>query len=377
MKKLKVANLVLNNFTSDNRVYKTSRSLRDMGLDVQIVGLLKGDVKEHDEADGIPVHRVKIKTMALPEGKIFGAIKYLEIIFRIVLNYRKADVWHCNDFEMLLMGAIAKFTRPRLRLVYDSHEYQAERYGRSGIEKRFVQVVEKRIIKKADHFITVSKGIAEEYKRLYGIKNPVIIYNSPHYVPIEKKNILRSKLGIPDDAKLFLYQGGFAVSRGMELLLETFEKMNDPKLHLVMMGSGTYQTLIEEVAARSEVVHFHPFVQYHDLIPYTSSVDVGVISTQNLCLNNWFCMPNKLFEYIQAEIPVLTNNLHDCRQVVKEWNIGEVIPEYSESSLEKAVREMAEKDLGIYNEGLKKAKDHFQWENEEKKLQAIYQTYLY
>ncbi len=376
MSKVRLANIVLNNFTSDNRVYKTSRSLRDMGFDVEIVGLLKGDVKEFDEADGIPVRRVKIKTMSLPEGKLWGAIKYLEIIFRIVFNYRKADVWHCNDFEIFLMGVFAKITRPKLRLIYDSHEYQAERYGRSGLEKTFVQKMERWTIRKADHIIQVSKGIADEYVRLYGIEEPTIVYNSPHLTPVEKKDILRSKLNIPEDAKLFLYQGGFAVSRGMELLLETFEKMNDPKLHLVMMGAGKFQPLIEEVAQRSEVVHFHPFVPYHDLIPYTASVDVGIISTQNLCLNNWFCMPNKLFEYIQAEIPVLTNNLHDCKAVVNEWKIGEVIPEYTHDSLEAAVRKMAEQDLNKYIPGLQKAKQHFQWENEEKKLQQIYQKYL-
>ena len=83
-------------------------------------------------------------------------------------------------------------------------------------------------------------------------------------------------------------------------------------------------------------------------------------------------MPNKLFEYIQAEIPVLTNNLHDCRQVVKEWEIGEVIPEYNAEDLERSVRAMAKKDLSIYQEGLKKAKKNFQWNTEEKKLEEIY-----
>jgi hypothetical protein len=74
MKKLKVANLVLNNFTSDNRVYKTAKSLTDFGYSVTIIALLKGDVKAKDEIDGIPIERIELKTMALPEGTLWGAI---------------------------------------------------------------------------------------------------------------------------------------------------------------------------------------------------------------------------------------------------------------------------------------------------------------
>ncbi|MFT4778548.1 MAG: glycosyltransferase involved in cell wall biosynthesis [Flavobacteriales bacterium] len=372
MKKLKVANLVLNNFTSDNRVYKTAKSLTDFGYSVTIIALLKGDVKAKDEIDGIPIERIELKTMALPEGTLWGAIKYLEIIWKMVFRYRKYDIWHCNDFEIFFMGVLAKMTRPKLKLVYDSHEYQSERYGKAGIEKKFISRMEKLTIHKAEAFITVSAGIAEEYKRRFGVKAPCLVYNSPHYTVVSKSSVLRDKFGIPSSSKIFLYQGGLAVSRGMELLLETFERMNDPSLHLVMMGSGKFQPLVEKIAGRSDVVHFHPSVPYHDLIQYTASVDVGIISTQNLCLNNWFCMPNKLFEYIQAEIPVLTNNLHDCRQIVREWKIGEVIPEYTTEDLEKSVREMARKDLSQYSDGLKKAKLNFQWNTEEKKLKEIY-----
>ena len=374
MKKRTVANLVLNNFTNDNRVYKTSRTLRDAGFDVTIGALKKGDVNEHDEADGIPVHRIPLKTMKLPDGLIWGAIKYVEIIFSMVFKFRKCDIWHCNDFEIFFMGVLAKMTRPKLKLVYDSHEYQSERYGKQGIEKRFIATMEKWFIHKASAFITVSRGIAEEYTRRFGVQNPIIVYNSPHYEPLEKKNILRAKLNIPNDAILFLYQGGFAVSRGMELLLETFKQLNDSKLHLVMMGAGQFQPLIEQTAGESEVVHFHPFVPYHDLIAYTASVDVGIISTQNLCLNNWFCMPNKLFEYIQAEIPVLSNNLSDCKRVVREWEIGDIIEEYNAEELEKAIRKMAAEDLSKYQPGLKKAKEHFQWEQEELKIKEIYSS---
>lgn len=369
----RVANIVLNDFTNDNRVYKTSRTLRDAGMEVQIVALFKGDVPEFDQADGIPIHRVRIRSMALPEGLIWGGIKYLESIARIVMGYRKVDIWHCNDFEIFFIGILAKMTNPRLKLVYDSHEYQAERYGKHPIERAFIRRMERWFIHRTEAFITVSRGIAEEYTRLYGLENPVVVYNSPHRVEVEGNNLLRDEFDIPNDALLFLYQGGLAVSRGIELLLQTFERMKDPKLHLVLMGSGTHEPLCAAAAERCESIHLRPPVPYHDLIQYTAGADIGVISTQNLCLNNWFCMPNKMFEYIQAGVPVLCNDLHDCRRVIEEYSLGEIIPEYNSEALETAVKFMASVDLNKYQSGLKKAQEHFTWESEEPKLREIYQ----
>ena len=372
----RVANIVLNNFTNDNRVYKTSRTLRDVGMEVEIVALLKGDVPEFDQSDGIPVRRIRIRSMALPEGRIWGGIKYLEIIARIVLGYRKMDVWHCNDFEIFFMGLLAKMTNPSLKLVYDSHEYQSERYGKHPLEKVFIRSMERWFIHRTEAFITVSEGIAHEYTKRFKVANPVVVYNSPHRVEVTPNTLLRDQFAIPVDAIIFLYQGGLAVSRGIELLLETFERMNDPNLHLVLMGSGKHEGLCAKAAERCDSIHLRPPVPYHELIQYTASADIGVISTQDLCLNNWFCMPNKLFEYIQAGVPVLCNDLHDCRLIIERYSLGEIIPEYQTDALEATVRSMASMELQSYQAGLKKAKDNFNWQSEEPKLRKIYQRFI-
>jgi glycosyltransferase involved in cell wall biosynthesis len=179
-------------------------------------------------------------------------------------------------------------------------------------------------------------------------------------------------LNIPDGATLFLYQGGLVVGRGIELLLEVFEHINDPNIHLALMGRGNYEPRIKAAAERCSSIHFHPAVPYHDLVEYTSSADVGILSIQNLCLSYWYCMPNKLFEYIQARIPILSNNLHDSKMVIEEYNLGVVIPEYTLEALEAGIREIARQDLSVYQPGLEKAKGEFHWEKEEAKLLEIY-----
>lgn len=87
-------------------------------------------------------------------------------------------------------------------------------------------------------------------------------------------------------------------------------------------------------------------------------------------------MPNKLFEYIQAGVPVLCNDLHDCRLIIERYSLGEIIPEYQTDALEATVRSMASMELQSYQAGLKKAKDNFNWQSEEPKLRKIYQRFI-
>ena len=369
---MRVASVVLNNFTSDNRVYKTAKSLQIQGYEVHVVALLKGDVKAREVFDGIPVHRIKLKTMVLPEGVIWGGIKYIEMFIRIIAGYRKFDIWHCNDFEPFLIGRIAKFFNRKLKLVYDCHEYEAERFGKHKSEKWVISNVEKRIISSAGSVINVSEGIAAEYKRLYGLKETTLIYNSPHLMQVNRSDKLREALNIPKGKKIFLYQGGLVISRGIELLLETFAGLEDRDYVIVFMGKGGYQPLIEEYIAKHSNIYLHPNVAYDKLLSFTTSADYGIISTQNLCLNNWFCMPNKLFEYIHAEIPMVTNNLYDCRNLVEKYDIGVVAEEYSKEALTEAMDVISKIDKESYRERLKSVKQIFNWQNEEKKLFDLY-----
>jgi glycosyltransferase involved in cell wall biosynthesis len=220
--------------------------------------------------------------------------------------------------------------------------------------------------------INVSEGIRLEYERLYGITDIELIFNSPHYTKVESSDKLREELDIPEGKRIFLYQGGLTVSRGIELLLETFAEMEDSDNVVVFMGKGSYEPMVNEYVAKYTNIYYHPQVPYDLLISYTASADYGVISTQNLCLNNYFCMPNKLFEYIHAEIPILTNNLFDCRNMVEGYKLGVVAEEYSREALVKAVDEISHLPKSHFVPNLKKMKDEFCWEKEEKKLIALY-----
>lgn len=371
-KKVRVANVVLNNFTTDNRVYKISKSLQDAGYELVVVALLKGDVPKEEVKDGIQVHRVSLRTITLPEGTLWGLIKFIEIIYKIVRGYRSYDIWHCNDIEAFGIGVVARFFHPSLKLVYDCHEFEGERNGRSSFERRLVRWFEKLFIHRAKAVITVSPNIAKAYTDRYNVDPVWLVRNVPHKANTAvKKDIFRKRFNIPSNETIFLYQGAFTYNRGLEEALEAFKGISHA--HLVCMGYGVYLNMVKEAANKYENIHFMPAVPYNEVLEHTASADVGLLSVRPTCLSYLFCLPNKLFEYIQAGIPILSNDLPDCRKIIEDYNIGWVIKEFSPDSIREAVENLRGQDLSQFSNGLLKAQNDLHWEKEEHTLIDIYQ----
>ena len=134
---MRIANVVLNDFTRDNRVLKVSESLAGAEHDVTVVALHKEGLPMEEERGAWNVVRTRIATSALPRGTVFGVLKMAELALRVVWRWRKADAWHCNDIEAFVLGWCAQRLNPRLRLIYDCHEFEAERNAKPAIERKW------------------------------------------------------------------------------------------------------------------------------------------------------------------------------------------------------------------------------------------------
>ncbi len=100
--------------------------------------------------------------------------------------------------------------------------------------------------------------------------------------------------------------------------------------------------------------------------------DFGIISTENVCLNHFYCMPNKLFEYVHSEIPILVNALEDCRNFVEKNRVGMAVKEETTESWKEAVMSLSQKNKSSFISNLIQVKEIYNWQNEEKKLLEFY-----
>jgi glycosyltransferase involved in cell wall biosynthesis len=369
----RIAVLVLNNFVNDNRVQKIASSLGQHQYDVTVVAFLKGAVEEKESHPNYKVHRIRLKSSGLPSGnKIFGAIKYLEFIFKTIRHYRSYDIIHCNDFEAMFIGVCVKCTRPKLQLVYDCHEYERERTAMNFVKKWSTRMLEPIVIRFARQVFVVSPGILSEYQRLYPSAKTDLLMNVPHIQEFDNQHLLRKAFGLRDDQRIYLYQGALTVGRGIEVLLDTFSNFQQDHRVVVFMGYGPLVEKIKSVAANHPCVYYHPAVAYSEIMNYTSGADFGLNTPQNVSKSYYYCLPNKLFEYIHAEIPIITNNLYDCRLLVEAEQIGTVISTFDREGITQAIVTAESLDRPRIIERMKTIKARYTWQEEEQKLLAYY-----
>lgn len=370
---MKIISLVATSFQNDNRVQRMAETIQSMGNDITIVGWKKGNVAEHEKINGIPIHRVFPSTTKWKRSnKLIGLIQFIHFNWTVIQAYKKVDIWHCNDFEAFWMGVFAKWMNPRLKLVYDLHEYQKERLGTPWYVRKVIGWLESWQIKNAERLITISPGIQKEYERLYGVTNIALVRNTPHHTEVVNANIYREKFPIRADQKIFLYQGMLGPDRGIEELISAFHQRKDDRAVLMIMGQGKLLPLVEKAMKENALIFHHPYVPYHEINRYTSSADVGFNMAKDSCLNHTYCLPNKIFEYIQALLPIVTNNLVDCTQLIQTYQIGTVIQQYDSDGINTAIDEMLNKDFSQLKNHLTTAKSELHWEKEQQALIDVY-----
>lgn len=374
---MKVISLLVTNFKNDNRVFRMANSLSQNGFPTTVVAWKKEGVAENENFNGVDVQRIIVSSDRWKRlNLIIGAIQYFEFAFRVISRYRKVDAWHCNDYEAFVIGVLAKISRPNLKLIYDCHELESHRNGKGAVMRFIILSLERLFISWAELVITVSPSIQQFYLNTFKLKHVLLVRNLPNEMQVLKSNTLREKLGVKNQQMVFLYQGMLGKGRGIEVLLNAFELRKENEAVIVFMGFGAMKELIEAYASRNENIFFVPAVSYAEIPVYTGSADVGVNSVEPTCLSYKYSLPNKLFEYIQSEIPVLTNDLPDCAALVNEYKVGKVIPAWNVDSINDVVNVMLKEDLSVYQDHLKSAKKILNWEVEEQVLISAYKTIL-
>ena len=371
---IKVVQTVFNNYTNDSRVFKTANSLSSEGYKVSVVGHHDVNLAKSEIVNGVKIHRVSFLNRKITKSKISKLIAYIKYIKEALFYSSETDIIHCNDLNTLPIGVlIKKFYNKNVKVVYDAHEYETQKNGLHGIDKKLVALLERYCIKYADQVITVSDSIAHEYVRLYGIDKPYVVLNTPLKKKMAKQNLFRDRFNISKKQSIFLYQGNFGPGRGIEVLLSTFKLIESSSV-IIFMGYGQLENKIKEHASHYRNIYFHEAVNQTVLLDYTSSADFGIATIENTCLSYYYSLPNKIFEYIMANLAVIVSDLPEIRQVIEENQVGVIAKESNVKGLIQAIKEATQLNKTIYLKNIKKMQDIYNWNNQEKVLFTAYKN---
>ncbi|MHC1707967.1 MAG: glycosyltransferase [Bacteroidales bacterium] len=363
---------VTNDLTTDQRVDKVARSLMSLNFEVLLIGRQKADSKKL-QMRSYETHRF---LLLFEKGPFFYAEFNLRLFF--FLLGQKASVFVANDLDTLLSVYLASIFRKK-PIVYDSHEYFTEVPEIQGrpIVKKIWTLIEKSIFPKLQDIFTVNQSIADIYSAKYS-KEIKVLRNVPerrHLPP----SLPRSDLGLPEEKYIILLQGaGINVDRGAEEAISAMNFIDDAVL-LIIGGGDVMPDLKKqaEIQGLEKKVIFLPRQPWERLMQYTQASDIGLTLDKDTNLNYRYSLPNKLFDYIQAGIPVLASPLPEIKKIVETYHIGVLISNHQPRHIaEKITVMLSEKNhQEKWRENLKLASENLCWEKEESILADVYRKF--
>jgi len=301
---------------------------------------------------------------------------YLNLFGEIVLRYQPR-VLIAHDLPMLAVAAAAARMQGA-KLVYDSHELYTEQ-ELTRRERRRWREIESAYIGTCDMVITINPSIAQELQRRYGLGHVEVISNADRAtgLPHDEGRLRRTFQLAPTD-RVLLFQGGLSGGRNLDGLVRAMSMVGSIQVKLVILGDGYLRgTLMRMVKTHGLEgrVYLHPAVPQSELIGVSAGADAGIIPYQATCLNNYYCTPNKLFEFIAAGIPILANDLPEIRRVVAGQAIGLVGAMKSPAEMANLIDQFFadEERLRNWKSRLAQVRAELCWEAEAPRLQGLFE----
>lgn len=357
MKKIIVS--VTNNLVNDQRVERVCESLHRWGFEILLVGRawpVETDIKRP--------YACKRFRLLFNRNFLFYAEYNLRLFF--FLLFRRADILLANDLDTLPANWLAARIKGS-RLFFDSHEYFPETpevYQRF-LVKKFWLSVERLCIGNCNVYYTVSKSIADIYYSKYKIQFHVV-RNLPFRYRLPSV--------AADVPPAILYQGTLNKGRGLEGMIRVMPFIPDAKL--IIAGDGPCRKNLMDLTASLNLqdrVQFTGMIDPKRLREITFSGSVGISIEEPLGLSYISALPNKLFDYIQARIPVLVSGFPEMRSVVEQYQIGMILEERTPEKLVSVLNIMLYDQVKriAWKKNLTRAAEELCWDKESEKLKRI------
>lgn len=361
---------VTNDLYTDQRVRKVCEFLVDQNYQVTLVG------RRLKKSLDMPKTAYKTKRFPLwfTKGALFYANYNLRLFFYLL--FHNADVLLSNDLDTLFANHWAKKFKRDCRLIYDSHEYYIgvpELVSRPKIQ-RIWRAIEKRTVPKVDTMYTVNESIAAIYRKEYN-REVKVVRNISDFKGVDGVQS-KTELGLPEDKAIVIIQGaGINIERGAEELIEAIQLVDNAVL--IFVGDGDVLPQLKERVAKmkwEDKVLFFGKRPYDELMHYTQVSSVGISMDKDTNINYRFSLPNKIFDYIHAGIPLLVSDLPEIRRIVEGYDIGLICPNHDPKTIAtyliRLINETALRKK--YQVNLLRASTELTWKNECEVLKTIF-----
>ncbi|HEX9036786.1 MAG TPA: glycosyltransferase family 4 protein [Ktedonobacterales bacterium] len=369
---------------TDVRVQREATALRDAGYSVTLVDIERDRARPRVETiNGIRYHHIISPSYyQRVRFKPWFLVKMAAILARSAVTVAsiQADIYHAHDDTALPVCYVAAAARGA-QLVFDAHELPLGQTNLRGWRwlKALIRGALRLMTPRCAGIITVSQPIADEIQRQFSGPPPVVVRNIPPYRPPDvASDVIKRALGLPNETRVALYQGAFQANRGLDILVSAARYLDAGHV-IVLMGSGPMGAELERLAQLERAgarLRILPPVPYDVLLQWTASADLGLIAYRpSFSLNVRYCLPNKLFEYLMAGVPVVATPLDAVADVLRAYDVGLVAPSTDPESVGRAISAALRDTLEwsrMRRNALAASKADLRWERERERLVSLY-----
>ncbi len=328
-----------------------------------------------------PFMRGLIKAFNPSQIKRWAVIFAREYCIRKILEEERPNIVHAHDLSALPLAS--KYARKNgIKLIFDAHEIYDHLAQTDDDMAELNGLLLNKFAPSVDCFITINQSIANYYRTNYPkLPRAIVVKNAAK--PAERvayDGRLHEAAGLPRDRKIIIYQGGYAIKRGLIQLLMAGEYLN-PEWSLVYMGWGSLEDELHRVAdalilknpAIAEKIRFVPKVKQDELPYWTAGATIGAIPYENTGLNHWFCNPNKLWEYPNAGVPIIASPFPEMSSIIDKYELGWYLPDpLNPKVIAEVINQLTEDQIRTASDNCSRFMKEDNWNVYAKRLKALY-----
>jgi len=307
-------------------------------------------------------------------------VRFWWAFVRFAQVYRP-DVIYAHDFYMTVPGTIAALATGA-KLVYDAHELIIpESAEKMNCRARMFYVLEKLCIRYAGVVIAANRERAERMQRHYRLAQcPIVVRNIP--APPTCTDDLSSRICefpiLPGDACTLVYQGVLTCARGVQTFLNAMRYLPD-HYHMIIIGTGPDENALSKdmrAWGLSDRCHIMGRVPREQLSSLLARCDVGLLCYPYTGLNNIYCAPNKVFEYAQAGLSMVSSDQPPLKNLFDSYGIGAAVDLRMSPKALASVIESVSIDRQRHVKALERFLSDHVWFNEKEVLKQAFHNLL-
>lgn len=346
---------------SDVRSQKTLNTLKGLDNEITFIGWLRSFESEPYEIPGVNYYFHCSNTGFGGINVLKGLPKFWLFIHRIIRRL-KPDVVIVVNEENGLLEAI--FKKRNIMYVCDIHDSIADRLNNGKIVEQLASLVQLIVSKRFEKLIftdDVRKKRANKY-----FEKSYVIYNAPFFEDVHVKDRQYPR-------SIYL-NGTLNSERGIMQLIKAVNNIRNDGYDINILVAGLINDKeIEKLIQQTEYIEFVGMVSHKDSLNIMANSLATLAYYAPEIINNIYASPNKVYECMMTQTPVLTNSECVVAKFVEDRKIGLSAPYYDVNKLQENIMQIYNRDF-VTNDNRQLFKESFAWDNATRIYQDIFTT---